>query len=68
MKYTQCVPKITELFGYRIRYTLWVQFRIAEFSDFLKTSYTYVFRRADYEYDSENERQDDFHGEAMKKP
>ena len=46
----------------------WVQFRISEFSDFLQTSYTYVFRRADYEYDSENERQGDFHGKTMKKP
>ena len=45
-----------------------IKFRIAEFSDFLQTSYTYVFRRTNYEYDSENERQDDFHGETMKKP
>ena len=45
-------------------YVLGVQFRIAEFSDFLQTSYTYVFWRADYE----NERQGDFHGETMKKP
>ena len=54
----------------RFKHTLqsWVQFRIAEFSDFFQTSYTYVFRRTDYEYDSENERQDDFHGETMKKP
>ena len=23
IRYTQCLPKITELFGYRIRYTLY---------------------------------------------
>ena len=45
-----------------------MQFRIAEFSYFLQTSYTYVFWHADYEYDSENEPQGDFHGETMKKP
>ena len=31
-----------------------MQFRINEFSDFLRTFYMYVFRRADYEYNSEN--------------
>ena len=40
----------------------WVQFRIGEFSDFLRTPHIYVFRRADYEYNSENFRLPDFHG------
>ena len=37
-------------------------------SDFLRAPYIYLFWRADYEYDSENWRKFDFHGEIIKKP
>ena len=48
-------------FLYLLNNSNWVQFRIGEFSDFLRTSHIYVFRRADYEYNSENCRLVDFH-------
>ena len=45
-----------------------VNFRKECKSNCLQTPYTYVFWRANYEYDSENWRKFDFHGEIIKKP
>ena len=45
-----------------------MQFRIGEPSDFHQTPHIYVFWHTDYEYNSENYRLVDFHGETIKKP
>lgn len=41
-------------------------FRIGDFSDFLQIPYAYVLCLANSEYDSENWRKGDFHGECIK--
>ena len=40
-----------------------IKFRKVLTSDFVEILYTYVFRRADYEYHSESTRKFDYHGE-----
>ena len=45
-----------------------IKFRKGESSDFFETMCTYVFRRADYEYNSKNFRLADFNGKNDENP
>ena len=47
--------------------TDWNYFRKAHTSDFVETTYIYVFWRAGYEYNYENSRKFNFHGENHEK-
>ena len=55
----------------RLKYEIikdWTNFLTGFASDFVETLYTHEFWEAYYEYDSENTRKFDFHGQNHKNP